>query len=67
LQKCGVSVGIVKRIASEATKLCSAEYEAGPSFTFLWKTCKRVNMTDIDDIDLDVVWRTVHEFCWYHF
>jgi len=60
---CEVSVVTVKRITSEASKSLSSESESGPKFTSPRKTFKRVKYaTDIDDFDVDIVRRTVHEF-----
>ncbi|XP_025196189.1 uncharacterized protein LOC112595261 [Melanaphis sacchari] len=60
---CGVSIGTVKRITSEAAKSTTAEPMAGPSFTSPRKSYKRIKYaTDIDDFDVEIVRRTVHEF-----
>lgn len=62
-EACEVSIATVRRITSEASKSSCSESEEGPKFTSPRKTFKRVKYaTDIDDFDVDIVRRTVHEF-----
>lgn len=62
-EACEVSIATVKRITSEASKSSCSESEPEPKFTSPRKTFKRAKYaTDIDDFDVDIVRRAVHEF-----
>jgi len=62
-EACEVSIATVRRITSEASKSLCSKSEKGPKCTSPRKTFKRLKYaTDIDDFDVDIVRKTVHEF-----
>lgn len=64
-EACGVSLSTVKRVCAESKKNTNldGEHETTPSFKSPRKSYKRQKpITDLADVDSDVVRRTVHSF-----
>lgn len=62
-EACEVNITTMRRIMSEGSKSSCSESEAESKFTSPRKTFKRVKyVTDIDDFDVNIVRRMVHEF-----